>query len=139
MVVVQKRRIGLFLIFAALIFSLFSLDQVSFTNNYVSFIDQQNISVRRDHFSNNFVIQDKSQMRMDEHEFSVWEKKGDKGGLEGNSGVTTKPHVASSTKEAAAGAPAPTSRLSRIDTLSASRSSYLKSILMHKLFLLLDV
>ena len=123
MAVVQPRRIGLFLIFVAFLFSLNSLGQVSFTNNYVSFVDKQYISVNRNQFSNNFVIQDKRKIRMDG--FSVWEKieeKGDKRGFEGRVGVTTKPPVA--TKESAADvgiSASPTSRLSRVDNVSASR------------------
>ena len=129
--VVQKRRIGLFLIFMAFLFSFLHLDQVSFTNNYVSFIEKQYISVKRDHLPNNFVMsssENKSRIRTDENGFSIWEKieeKGGKRGFEGREAVPTKLHVASSTKESKSAkarvSPTPTSRLSRIESVSASR------------------
>ena len=59
--------------------------------------------------------------------FSTWEKieeNGDKSGFDGRGGVATKHHVAYSTKESTANAgisPTRTSRLSRLDGVSASR------------------
>ena len=49
---VHQRRLYLLLIFLFTLLS-FHLDQVSFTNNYISFIDNRYISVKRDRFSNN--------------------------------------------------------------------------------------
>ena len=75
MALAQQRRVVLFLIFVAFLLSL-HLDQVSFTNNYISFIDKQyiTISVNRDQFSNNLVppsAENKSKEKMDEFEFPL--------------------------------------------------------------------
>ena len=53
---VHQRRLYLLLIFLFTLLS-FHLDQVSFTNNYISFIDNRYISVKRDRFSNNLVAE----------------------------------------------------------------------------------
>ena len=84
MALAQQRRVVLFLIFMAFLLSL-HLDQVSFTNNYISFIDKQyiTISVNRDQFSNNLVLpsaENKSKAKMAEFEFPIGENIEERGG-----------------------------------------------------------
>ena len=82
MALAQQRRVVLFLIFMAFLLSL-HLDQVSFTNNYISFIDKQYISVNRDQFSNNLVLpsaENKSKAKMAEFEFPIGENIEERGG-----------------------------------------------------------
>ena len=120
---VQQRRIGIYLIFAAFLFSLFCLDQVSFTNNYVSFINMQYISVKRDQFSNNFVIQDisppenKSRKKLNEFGFSTLEKIEDQDGERAAGHLTA--NVAFATKESkSVRSTSGTKHLSRTDSVS---------------------